>query len=567
MTRCPIIGSLLATAVLLIASPGAAAAPGDLAPSFGEFGIVRPDLGRSIFGGLVPEPGGGAILIGNRDPYDRDPDGFAMRIDGTGSIDRAFGTSGSTDLGAAFPGFAAYGVARQSDGGILVAGEVNDTAARSSRPAVARLLPDGQIDSTFAGGGLFTTDRRRLWFGNAGTEVAVDPDGRILMVALVTPGDDPYETEAVVHALDADGSPDRSFGEDGSVVLSAGWLGGIAPTSDGQIYVALGTQGEGGTYGTIVRLNRDGQPDPSFSDDAVLVASLLPTALILDRRGRPIVGGDFVQDGEGAVLRFRRSGALDRRFGEDGTQVLALYPFYVSVAGLALTSHRRIVVSGSLYTPADFFRGDAAVVRLLTDGSPDRSFGGADATVVGEGVAAVDLGGNTDVFNAVGRAGKGSVLVAGGERYYNMRGGDESYAAAARFLGGGRPDADADGIGDRRDRCPRVPAPHHRGCRMVPAKLVLESFERGAFHGELRSWARRCWDGRRVLLIREQRGADEVVRRTSVDEGLGIGGLFEFNLAHRPHGRFRAEVNPHLVPKVGLCAAEHSARVIERGRR
>ncbi len=565
MTRTSTIGAMLATAVLLIAAPGAAAAPGDLDPSFGEFGLVRPDLGRSIFGDLVPEPGGGAILVGNRDPYDRKPAGLAMRIDGTGSIDRAFGTNGLTDLGAAFPGFGAYGVARQSDGGILVGGEVGDTASRSSRPAVARLLPDGQIDRAFAAGGLFTTDRRRLWFGNAGTEVAVDPDGRILIVALVTPGDDPYETEVVVQALHGDGSPDRSFGEDGSVVLSAGWLGGIAPTSDGQIYVALGTQDEGGTYGTIVRLNRDGVADPSFSDDGVLVASLLPTALILDRRGRPIVGGNFVEDWNGAVLRLRRSGALDPRFGEDGTQVLAQSPYTFDVADLVLTSNRRIVVSGGVYPPGSY-DGDAAVVRLLADGSLDRSFSRVDATAMGEGVAAVDLGGSTDVFHAVARVGKSRMLAVGGERHYNMRGGDESYAAAARFLGGGRPDADADRVGDRRDRCPRVPARGHRGCPLIPGKLALDGFEHGAFHGHLRSWARRCWDRRRVLLIREQRGEDEVVRRTTVTDGMGIGGLFEFAFAHRPQGRFHAEVSPHLVPRVGLCAADHSATVAESRR-
>src|SRR5687768_834824 len=126
MTRSRTIGALAATAALLIAAPGAAAAPGDLDPAFGEFGLVRPDLGRSIISDLVPEPGGGAILVGNRDPHDRDPAGLVMRIGGTGSIDRGFGTDGLIDLGAAFPGFGAYGVARQPDGGILVAGEVDD---------------------------------------------------------------------------------------------------------------------------------------------------------------------------------------------------------------------------------------------------------------------------------------------------------------------------------------------------------------------------------------------------------------------------------------------------------
>jgi uncharacterized delta-60 repeat protein len=99
-----------------------------------------------------------------------------LRLNADGSTDTSFGTAGLVSVTIAGNNERARSVAVQADGRIVVAGG-SGAAARNF--AVARLLPDGSLDTSFVGTGSVAVD-----FFQARDEaerVLIQPDGRILL--------------------------------------------------------------------------------------------------------------------------------------------------------------------------------------------------------------------------------------------------------------------------------------------------------------------------------------------------------------------------------------------------
>ena len=133
-----------------------------------------------------------------------------------GQLDTSFGTGGimTTDFGAGVWGTAS-GVAMQSDGKIVVAGDID---VDKDEFLVIRYNADGTLDSSFGIGGEVATD-----FGtgvSAGaSSVALQSDGKI-----VAAGYDGYDTSGdfALARYNSDGSPDTSFGAGGKVTTQFG---------------------------------------------------------------------------------------------------------------------------------------------------------------------------------------------------------------------------------------------------------------------------------------------------------------------------------------------------------
>jgi len=155
-------------------------------------------------------------------------------------------------------------------------------------------MADGRLDAGFGSGGV-VRDIRGDGFCIR-PELLVQPDQKLLFTA-----------ECVIGRLNADGSPDASFGGDGLVFRDAGntreLTSGLARTAtrwlalqpDGK-FLTGGSSSDGLTE--IARFHADGLPDTGFGDDRIQI----PLA------GSPIFGGLAV-DRQGAVL----VGNLDNR--------------------------------------------------------------------------------------------------------------------------------------------------------------------------------------------------------------------------------------------------------------
>lgn len=199
------------------------------------------------------------------------------RTDNGGTLDSTFNPTVSG-------GFATiYALALQSDGRILIAGSFTNVNG-NGRTNIARLNPDGSVDTGFkgasVGGGQLTSP--------AFYAVAVDAQGRVTVGGDFTSVNGQVRTNLA--RFNSDGSSDTSFSA-------------VAGTDYAVNSVVLETYGKiliGGFFNTVngrtndyvARLHSDGTLDGSFNtgsgpDDVVY-------ALALQGDGKVLVGGAFV---------------------------------------------------------------------------------------------------------------------------------------------------------------------------------------------------------------------------------------------------------------------------------
>src|SRR5215203_2370097 len=134
------------------------------------------------------------------------------------------------------------------------------TAAICLGAAPAASAAPGELDPTFGSGGMV-----KVLAGNEdsyGADVAVQPDGKIVVVGYEKPGN------AVVLRLLPNGSLDPSFGSGGktTTVIPTGFseFRAVVMQPDGKIVAAGAAKGAANSDFLIGRFNSDGSPDGSF---------------------------------------------------------------------------------------------------------------------------------------------------------------------------------------------------------------------------------------------------------------------------------------------------------------
>ena len=165
-----------------------------------------------------------------------------------GDLDPSFAGGGVQTL--PFPNSYAYAdeVARQADGKIVVLGTAHSSVGILSDFALVRLLSDGSLDTTFGDEGRVTTDFDGRY--DEGLALALQRDGKIVAAGSST------GVVAVARYL-PDGSLDRSFNNDGRLLLDLGVEArarDLAIQDNGKIVVAID---DGWTF-SVARLSRIG---------------------------------------------------------------------------------------------------------------------------------------------------------------------------------------------------------------------------------------------------------------------------------------------------------------------
>jgi uncharacterized delta-60 repeat protein len=323
------------------------------------------------------------------------------RLRANGRLDTAFGSGGKRRIGFGGDQEGAFGGALQPDGKIVLVGDSDLT-----RVAVARLNPDGSLDATFAGDG-----KRLFSWGPIGraTSVVVLPNGKLLVggfsgpeggnmqVARLNPdgsldttfgtggkaavdfgGDDfglamarqangrivlagsSTVAGAVVARLRANGAPDPDFADDGRLTLGNGVLRSVFVQADRKVVVVGNAAGS--AMMTVTRLMPNGSPDPTLDGDGTATIDI---GALSDVAGDAVLqsGGRIVVVGTGgggmAVARLNADGSPDGTFGKAGATVVDFGEVAFGHA-VALAPGDRIVVAGQLTGRDDF-----AVARLL----------------------------------------------------------------------------------------------------------------------------------------------------------------------------------------------------------
>lgn len=299
---------------------------------------------------------------------------------------------------------AAFALARQPDGRIVVVGQ------SGSDIAVARYNPEFTLDNTFGTGGKVLTD---LGGSEAAYAVAVQPDGGIVVAgktSRVIPPDPNPQADVAVVRYNANGQLDPTFGTGGRVVLGFGApegpaedeARGVAVQPGGQIVIVGKSDGPGGATGWLLtRLNANGSLDTTFAQNGA------------ERGGYYGILNDVVLEPDGSIVavgyegRFVASGVV-RRYRADGSlQAAANLQFgeespahQNTLSDVRLQPDGKLLVGGMGRSSDDSSAvTQYGLARLKPDLSLDTSFGrggkvltGLDVAFLPNGLPATPLG-------------------------------------------------------------------------------------------------------------------------------------------------------------------------------
>lgn len=346
---------------------------GSLDKTFGNGGLATPlasdsrYLNRAQGVAILPD---GKILIGGTTDYSSTrpeqlsnlSDLLVTRLNADGSLDTSFdpaetaGGLGFVNINTGlYDDFAGMGVA--ADGSIVVVGtsmlrnyDYRVTNYAYPEVVVARLRPDGSLDTSFDGDGVRLIDAgatptRQVAEQAAG--VAVQADGKIVIAATRTVSDGTGSTivpaDFLVIRLDATGALDAGFGTGGETTVGFDLGGDLADTAGG---VALRPDG------TIV-----------------------------------VVGTAALADGVGlAAARLTTGGVLDPTFDGDGKAIVTYADS--GETWRAASAHVVALLDGSILIGGTANRGTTTearglLARLAADGSPAADMGPGGVAVVG----------------------------------------------------------------------------------------------------------------------------------------------------------------------------------------
>ena len=153
---------------------------GDPDATFGTEGVLVM-LNTRVSDGLAVQSDGRIVLVGDIESATPNPPQFAtMRLNVNGTPDSSFGTNGRVITAVTTRGDQAKAVAVQADGKIVVAGRSNNQT--NPNFAAVRYNANGTPDASFGTASLLTVDF--LGFTDIAENVAIAPDGKIVLSGL-----------------------------------------------------------------------------------------------------------------------------------------------------------------------------------------------------------------------------------------------------------------------------------------------------------------------------------------------------------------------------------------------
>lgn len=331
---------------------------------YGSAIAIQPD-GKIVAAGTAFESGD---IAGNGN--------FAVaRYTSGGLPDNTFSTDGKQTTDFSSDHDAAFALALQSDGKLVVAGIATNV---TQNYGVARYNTNGSLDLTFSGDGKQQKD-----FGlyDAAYSVLIQAGGKILLAG-ESFNDSNYDLGLTCY--NTAGVLDGAFSSDG---LLLSFLPTDAPVfftcaavqADGK-FIAAGvvqhkTEGSPGNFDfAVARFFPNGVPDNSFDYNGRLITNFgnndVGTAIAIQSDGKILVAGE--SNGRVAVSRYNTNGSLDITFNNIG-KVLTNFGVASYITSIAVQPDGRIVVAGGLINPTSFM-SDFAVVRFNTNGTLDNTF-------------------------------------------------------------------------------------------------------------------------------------------------------------------------------------------------
>ena len=440
------------------------AQPGHYDPAFGEQGAlslplyVNDVLQAALAEAVQVQPDGKILVAGRYDLIDpwAGEQVFLLRLDAQGQPDVSFGQQGWLTEGFGFGWRGMLPPCYLSDGSLLVAGYGSDSLAPNrTEIRMLKLLPNGQLDPSFGTQGRLYqplgnahADVLAMYLDSAGTlrligrdgdqglvlmelseqdslvmrhrfdpllesalsgvrlkAVHHQPDGKLLVAGETLPTLQYPNGDLILVRLEADFTPDLTFGQAGLAHLDLSpsvqtpiteGVSQVLVQLDGSILVAGSRRSHlGRTDLLLLRLQNDGTLDQSFGDGgAVYVPMHQPlfpadgveaTAqeMALQSDGKILLTakwGPYQNEWPTAVLRFDAEGQLDPGFGQGGVVLGGHDSLAIQHTKLALQPDGQLVLAGTTEQRGSY---DLSLHRLMTRLPQSTQVPSAEAPVQG----------------------------------------------------------------------------------------------------------------------------------------------------------------------------------------
>ena len=278
----------------------------------------------------------------------------------------------------------------------------------------------GQLDSAFGTNGIVKTDvgsNLLYQFDSRGIQVLSKADGSTYIIISAS-------NHTYIAKLLSDGSPDKSYGNQGFSTAAQIIPNKAALQSDGKIIIAgyiivpslPGSNTNIGNNFAVARFNIDGSLDSSFSNDGIQTTYLgtnnddVATAVAIQSDGKIVVTG-YADNGVNfsnrdiALVRYNADGSLDNTFNYNGRLISHFNLFGYTddyddddiPTAIAIQPDGKIVVAGSVNLLYIYPAGGRAsgIARYNNDGTDDLTFGNRGRKTFNGG-AASDLAIQTD---------------------------------------------------------------------------------------------------------------------------------------------------------------------------
>lgn len=273
--------------------------------------------------------------------------------------------------------FSANSIVVDKDLNCLIAGYSQDLTTGLSTAILARHLPLGAFDTSFANNGIAS-----LLIGSNTyfASIALQADNKIVAAGQIIT----YSPLAAIARYNNDGTLDITFGDNGIITMpyianaAGSSFNSVQIQADGRIVAAGSIVTNGSGKILLARFNTDGSLDNTFGTNGLVITQTahmsVAKSLIIQPDQSLVIGGFAQASGPAKFLvaRYTPTGSLDNSFGSNGITTTAIDQSNLSIAySIALQSDGKIVAAGT-----GQFDGYSAFVlaRYTTNGLLDTSF-------------------------------------------------------------------------------------------------------------------------------------------------------------------------------------------------
>ncbi len=397
-------------------------AAGALDGSFGGDGKVVTDVLHGTFDtayAVAQQPNGKIVVAGFAETQSGERF-LVLRYRTDGNLDKTFGTGGRvlTSFGGSFQQARDVVV---TDAGIVVAGTANVNGRTAF--ALARYLPDGSLDPSFGNGGKVLAHATSESMDTANAVLAL-PGGDVLVAgSTLSPTNTP--TDFAVARFDGSGTLEPGFGSGGFATVDfagrSDRAAAITRTAGGDIVLAGVSEVDRDSDFALAELDDTGASVPGFGSGGE-VRTAFGGSTPMPAEALDVVGlangkivacgsafqGPMIREHDAALVRYLSDGTPDASFGAGGRRILDVgIPGGDDIAtSLAVQSNGKIITAGTTSKRVWMNDHRFAVTRYRTDGSLDTSFGET-------GTATADFGNGWDLARDLLIAADGTIVVVG----------------------------------------------------------------------------------------------------------------------------------------------------------